>query len=97
MTETELNELRGLNVGRAVISDSGYQATSLALSMYRLAQWLRSPRPYLMLIGFAGFLGFWYLSVEVWKLPRFAEMPGPTQVLHEWFSRDPTYGLSIFV
>ena len=24
-------------------------------------------------------------------------MPGPTQVLHEWFSRDPTYGLSIFV
>ncbi|MGZ5874650.1 MAG: hypothetical protein ACXWKP_21330, partial [Bradyrhizobium sp.] len=64
MTETELNELRGLNVGRAVISDSGYQATSLALSMYRLAQWLRSPRPYLMLIGFAGFLGFWYLSVE---------------------------------
>jgi NitT/TauT family transport system permease protein len=97
MTETELNELRGLNVGRAVISDSGYQATSLALSMYRLAQWLRSPRPYLMLIGFAGFLGFWYLSVEVWKLPRFAEMPGPTQVLREWFSRDPTYGLSIFV
>ena len=25
-----------------------------------------------MLIGFALFLGFWYLSVEVWKLPRFA-------------------------
>ena len=24
-------------------------------------------------------------------------MPGPTQVLHEWFSRDPTYGLSIFM
>ena len=50
-----------------------------------------------MLIGFAGFLGFWYLSVEVWKLPRFSEMPGPTQVLREWFSRVPTYGLSIFV
>ena len=42
------------------------------------------------------FLGFWYLSVEVWKLPRFSEMPGPTEVLREWFSRDPTYGLSIF-
>ena len=55
--------------------------------MHRFSLWLKSPRPYLMLIGFALFLGFWYLSVEVWKLPRFAEMPGPTEVLREWFSK----------
>ena len=62
----------------------------------RLAQWLRSPRPYLMLLGFALFLGFWYLTVEVWKLPRFAQMPGPTAVITEWLDPDPIYGLSIY-
>jgi ABC-type nitrate/sulfonate/bicarbonate transport system permease component len=49
-----------------------------------------------MLVGFTLFIGFWYLAVEVWKLPRFSEMPGPTVVVREWFSRNPTYGLSIF-
>src|ERR1700755_3238340 len=24
-------------------------------------------------------------------------MPGPTEVLHEWFSENPTYGLSVFL
>jgi NitT/TauT family transport system permease protein len=62
----------------------------------RLTHWLRSPRPYLMLVGFALFLGFWYLTVEVWKLPRFAQMPGPTDVITEWLSPDPSYGLSIY-
>jgi NitT/TauT family transport system permease protein len=66
------------------------------LTVYRMGQWIRSPRPYLMLIGFALFLGFWYLSVEVWKLPRFREMPGITVVIKEWLSRDPTYGLSLY-
>ena len=66
------------------------------LTLYRMSLWLKSPRPYLMLIGFALFLGFWYLSVEVWKLPRFREMPGITVVLKEWISKDPTYGLSLY-
>jgi NitT/TauT family transport system permease protein len=66
------------------------------LALYRFAHWLRSPAPYLGLIGYALLLGFWYLTVEVLKLPRFAEMPGLTQVLHEWLSRDPTYGVSVF-
>jgi ABC-type nitrate/sulfonate/bicarbonate transport system permease component len=66
------------------------------LTMYRVAQWLRSPRPYLMVIGFALFLAFWFLSVEVWKLPRFREMPGITAVAKEWLSPNPTYGLSIY-
>ena len=52
------------------------EMSSLSLTMYRASLWLKSPRPYLMLIGFALFLGFWYLAVEVWRLPRFREMPG---------------------
>ena len=66
------------------------------LTAYRLKQWLKSPRPYLMLIGFALFLGAWYLLVEVWKVPRFREMPGITVVIMEWINKDPTYGLSLY-
>jgi len=65
-------------------------------TLYRIGNWVRSPRPYLMVLGFALFLGFWYLSVEVWKLPRFSQMPGPTTVIREWLSPDPTYGLSAY-
>lgn len=72
------------------------ESAGLALTMFRLGQWLRSPRPYLMFIGFALVLGFWYLASEVWKLPRFRSMPGPTQVVTEWLSTDPTYGMSIY-
>jgi ABC-type nitrate/sulfonate/bicarbonate transport system permease component len=64
--------------------------------MFRISRWFRSPKPYLTLLGFALFLGFWYLAVEVWQLPRFRDMPGPTVVFHEWFSKDPTYGLSVY-
>jgi hypothetical protein len=49
-----------------------------------------------LLIGFVLFLGFWYLAVEVWKLPRFREMPGITVVIKEWLSPNPTYGLSLY-
>jgi NitT/TauT family transport system permease protein len=72
------------------------EMTSLGLTMYRLSLWLKSPRPYLMVVGFALFLGSWYLAVEVWRLPRFKEMPGITTVIREWLSPDPTYGLSFY-
>jgi ABC-type nitrate/sulfonate/bicarbonate transport system permease component len=68
----------------------------LTLTLYRISQWLKSPRPYLMLVGFALFLGTWYLTVEVWRLPRFKDMPGLTVVVKEWLSPNPTFGLSIY-
>ena len=74
----------------------GAEVTSMALTVYRISTWLKSPRPYLMIIGFALVMSFWYLSVEIWKLPRFVDMPGPTEVFSEWFSKDPYYGLSIY-
>ncbi len=66
------------------------------LTLFRLKQWLKSPRPYLMAIGIGTFLLSWYLAVEVWKLPRFREMPGITVVFKEWLSKDPVYGLSLY-
>ena len=73
-----------------------HDVQGMNLTLYRFLQWAKSPRPYLMLIGFTLFLGFWYFSVEVWKLPRFREMPGITVVVKEWLSRDPTFGLSLY-
>ncbi len=72
------------------------QVSSTALTMYRISTWLKSPRPYLMVMGFAAVLLFWFLSVEVWKLPRFQDMPGLTEVFTEWFSKEPYYGLSVY-
>src|SRR3989442_1645724 len=72
------------------------EMSRVSLTFYRLSLWLKSPRPYLMLVGFAMFLATWYLAVEVWKLPRFREMPGVTAVVKEWLSPSPTYGLSIY-
>lgn len=66
------------------------------LTLYRILQWIKSPRPYLMVIGIALFLGTWYLFVEVWKLPRFQEMPGLTVVFKEWLNPNPVYGLSLY-
>jgi len=63
--------------------------------MFRVALWLKSPRPYLMLIGFALFLASGTVAVEVWKLRASARCRA-SLVVKEWFSASPTYGLSIY-
>lgn len=57
--------------------------------------WFRSSRPYLLVIGYALFLGAWYLLVDIGAYGRFAKMPGLAQVAREWVSRDPAFGVSI--
>lgn len=74
----------------------GLSQSNLALAGYRLGQWAKSPKPYLMLTGFATLLLFWHFSVSVWEWPRFRNMPGLVEVITEWTSRDPIYGLSLF-
>jgi NitT/TauT family transport system permease protein len=55
-----------------------------------------SPALPLALLGFALFVGGWYLTVDVLQLPRFRGIPGPTEVIREWVSPNPAYGTSIF-
>jgi NitT/TauT family transport system permease protein len=50
----------------------------------------------LALLGFALFVGCWYLTVDVLQLPRFRGIPGPTEVIREWVSPNPAYGTSFF-
>ena len=78
----------------------GYRAIGVpgraGLLAYRARRWLRSPRPYLMLVGFVLTLGLWYLLVEVLKAPRFKDLPGLTVVIREWLSPQPTFGISLY-
>ncbi len=73
------------------------RATRLAILRHRLGLWVRGPRPYLMFAGFAAFLMLWHLTVEVWRLPRFRDMPGLTTVVSAWLSPNPTFDVSIFM
>jgi ABC-type nitrate/sulfonate/bicarbonate transport system permease component len=69
--------------------------SALELKWFELGLWLRSPKPWLTLAGLVGLIGFWWLAVEVLRLPRFVDMPGPTVVWREWLSPSPAYGISI--
>lgn len=98
MTDQKIAEYDNSGPGSSVLaSNAGDVAESgISIAVWRLRRWLLSPRPLLMLIGFALFLASWYLTVEVWRLPRFAKLPGLTTVVKEWFSPNPVYGVSIF-
>jgi len=69
---------------------------SFAIKQNKLLSVLFGSRLYLMLVGFLLFLAFWYFAVDVWRLPRFSQMPGLFTVLKEWLNPDPVYGLSLY-
>lgn len=67
----------------------------MTVGLGRLGVWLKSPAPYLALVGYGLFVLTWYLTVDVFALGRFSRMPGIGSIFHEWLSVDPTYGVSI--
>jgi len=70
--------------------------TGFALTIHNWKKSLKTLTPYLMLIGVALWIGSYYLLVEGWQLPRFNKLPGPVEVITEWTSRDPDWGISMF-
>ena len=69
---------------------------SFAIKQNKLLSVIFGSRLYLMLVGFLAFLAFWHFAVDVWRLPRFSQMPGFFTVIKEWLNPDPVYGLSIY-
>jgi NitT/TauT family transport system permease protein len=63
---------------------------------WAFAGWVRSPAPYLMLLGYTLLVGAWYLSVDLLALPRFEDLPSVGDVAREWVNENPSFGLSIF-
>lgn len=51
---------------------------------------------WLMWVGYAMALSTWYAATNWLPIDAFARMPGPVEVIVEWFSPDPYYGISIF-
>jgi NitT/TauT family transport system permease protein len=67
-----------------------------AVLRYRLRSQLLSTRPLFMLVGFGLLFGLWWLTVDALELPRFRSLPGFVEVLREWTSREPRFGVSLF-
>jgi NitT/TauT family transport system permease protein len=59
-------------------------------------RWVRSPRPYLMLLGFGLLFTFWQLTTAVFKLPMFEKITPPLTVFKEWFNPAPSFGVSLY-
>lgn len=57
---------------------------------------LTSQKFWLLLLGFALTIGFWYVAVYHLPFDAFHRLPGPDEVVKEWLSRDPSYGISIY-
>ena len=70
--------------------------TGFALTIHNWKKSLKTLTPYLMFIGVTLWIGSYYLLVEGWQLPRFNKLPGPVEVITEWTSRDPDWGISMF-
>lgn len=49
-----------------------------------------------MWIGYALTLGAWYAATNWLPLASFQRLPGPLEVVVEWFNPDPYYGISVF-
>lgn len=92
----QVHEVASRKGGSGTRQQSISNIGGLSLFMFRFAKWLQSPTPYLMVVGFALFFGAWFLLAEVLHFWRFDNLPGPREILIEWFNPDPVYGLSIY-
>ena len=70
--------------------------TGFAFTLYKWKRALKTPTPYLMAFGVILWIFTYWLFCEGWKLPRFSKIPGPVEVITEWISRDPAWGISLF-
>lgn len=80
----------------AVSNSTQTPPSGLKLTWHHLKKSLQTPTPYLMFFGVFLWLFSYFLFTEYWKLPRFEKIPGPVEVITEFFSRDPVWGISIF-
>lgn len=49
-----------------------------------------------MWVGYALALTAWYAATNWLPVAAFERLPGPLEVITEWFSPDPAYGISVF-
>ena len=70
--------------------------SGLGLIVYRLNKSVRSSSIYLMVFGIGLWLFSYYILCEGLKLFPFYKIPGPVEVITEFFSPDPIWGMSLY-
>ena len=70
--------------------------SKLSITLHNWRESLKTTTPYFMAFGVFLWLFTYYLLCEGWALPRFNKIPGPVEVITEWISRDPDWGISFF-
>jgi len=70
--------------------------TGFSLTLYRWRKSFGTSTPYLMAFGIFLWLTSYWLLTEGIGLPRFNKLPGPVEVVTEWLSTDPLWGISLF-
>ncbi len=78
------------------IMDAIVPPTSSERTWFNIQKAVKSPSPYLAVIGIALWLFLYWLFCEGLALPRFVKIPGPIAVFTEWFSYNPKQGISIW-
>ena len=78
------------------IMDAIVPPTSSERTWFNIQKAVKSPTPYLAVIGIALWLFLYWLFCEGLALPRFVKIPGPIAVFTEWFSYNPKQGISIW-
>ena len=61
-----------------------------------MLQSLGTSRFWLMWAGYGLALFFWFAAVNWFPFDAFSRLPGPIEVVVEWFNPDPDYGISVF-
>ena len=75
---------------------AGQGPSGLSLFLYKTKKSFRTPMPYLAFVGIGLWLFTYWLLNEQLKVSPFNKIPGPVEVLTEWFSQDPIWGTSLF-
>jgi len=78
------------------LAEPARAAPAVVPARLRLIRWLRSPRPYLGVVGIAVFFVLWYLFVDFFGIWRFEQLPKLVASVREWLSPDPIFGVSLF-
>ncbi len=64
--------------------------------MRQILSWRGSQRFWWMMTGYVGAVVIWHFAVLYIPLGAFQRLPNPMEVVTEWISPDPPYGISIF-
>lgn len=78
------------------VSDVSQTSDAEGGFLRRILSWRGSQRFWWMMTGYVGAVVIWHFAVLYIPLGAFQRLPNPMEVVTEWISTDPPYGISLF-